>query len=405
MRRTARILLLIYAFTIPWEYSLDLGAPFGNIARIVGLLLLMVAIPAVLQAGKMRTPNALEWLALAMYLWFACTCFWTVDTVTAAAKMRGYAQEMMVVWFLWEFAEDRHELRAILRMWLAGSWVLAALTIVDLSSAAAMAAGQIRFAAIGQDPNDVARFLDLGFPVAALLLDWEPHRPGRALAIGYFPLGVAAVLLTASRGGFFAVVVAMIGCAIVLHRNHFRIVLLGFVALPIVAAALWFLAPHETLGRLATIADQLQSGDLNQRWNIWEAGWHAFVGAPFLGHGVGSFVSAAGLAPIDTAHNTALSILVEAGICGFSLVFAIVAMSIHSVLQMRGTLQTALLTLVSVWIISALVGTVIESRTTWLMFGVIAVAARLTVHPMTRFVTTSASTNELLDDAAVVHAR
>lgn len=405
MRRTARILLLIYAFTIPWEYSLDLGAPFGNIARIVGLLLLMVAIPAVLQAGKMRTPNALEWLALAMYLWFACTCFWTVDTVTAAAKMRGYAQEMMVVWFLWEFAEDRHELRAILRMWLAGSWVLAALTIVDLSSAAAMAAGQIRFAAIGQDPNDVARFLDLGFPVAALLLDWEPHRPGRALAIGYFPLGVAAVLLTASRGGFFAVVVAMIGCAIVLHRNHFRIVLLGFVALPIVAAALWFLAPHETLGRLATIADQLQSGDLNQRWNIWEAGWHAFVGAPFLGHGVGSFVSAAGLAPIDTAHNTALSILVEAGICGFSLAFAIVAMSIHSVLQMRGTLQTALLTLVSVWIISALVGTVIESRTTWLMFGVIAVAARLTVHPMTRFVTTSASTNGLLDDAAVVHAR
>jgi hypothetical protein len=124
--------LLIYAFTIPWEYSLDLGAPFGNIARIVGLLLLMVAIPAVLQAGKMRTPNALEWLALAMYLWFACTCFWTVDTVTAAAKMRGYAQEMMVVWFLWEFAEDRHELRAILRMRLAGSWVLAALTIVDL---------------------------------------------------------------------------------------------------------------------------------------------------------------------------------------------------------------------------------------------------------------------------------
>ena len=405
MRRTARILLLIYAFTIPWEYSLDLGAPFGNIARIVGLLLLMVAIPAVLQAGKMRTPNALEWLALAMYLWFACTCFWTVDTVTAAAKMRGYAQEMMVVWFLWEFAEDRHELRAILRMWLAGSWVLAALTIVDLSSAAAMAAGQIRFAAIGQDPNDVARFLDLGFPVAALLLDWEPHRPGRALAIGYFPLGVAVVLLTASRGGFFAVVVAMIGCAIVLHRNHFRIVLLGFVALPIVAAALWFLAPHETLGRFATIADQLQSGDLNQRWNIWEAGWHAFVGAPFLGHGVGSFVSAAGLAPIDTAHNTALSILVEAGICGFNLAFAIVALSIHSVLQTRGTLRMSLLTLVSVWIISSLVGTVIESRTTWLMFGVIAVAARLTVHPMTRFVTTSASTNELLDDAAVVRAR
>jgi len=213
------------------------------------------------------------------------------------------------------------------------------------------------------------------------------------------------VLLTASRGGFVAVLVAMIGCAIVLHRNHFRIVLLGFVALSIVAAALWFLAPHETLGRFATIADQLQSGDLNQRWNIWEAGWHAFVAAPFLGHGVGSFVSATGLASIDTAHNTALSILVEAGICGFSLAFAIAAVSIHSVLRARGTLRMALLTLISVWIVSSLVGTVIESRTTWLMFGVIAVAARLTVHPKTPLDTTSALTTGPLDDAAVVHAR
>ncbi len=38
MRQAARVLLLIYVFTIPWEYSLDLGAPFGNIARMVGLL-------------------------------------------------------------------------------------------------------------------------------------------------------------------------------------------------------------------------------------------------------------------------------------------------------------------------------------------------------------------------------
>ena len=47
MRRIAWLLLLVFAFAIPWEYSLDLGEPFGNIARIVGLLLLLAAIPAV----------------------------------------------------------------------------------------------------------------------------------------------------------------------------------------------------------------------------------------------------------------------------------------------------------------------------------------------------------------------
>lgn len=405
MRQAARVLLLIYVFTIPWEYSLDLGAPFGNIARMVGLLLLTVTVYVVLLAGKIHTPDPLQWLVLAMYLWLTCTYFWTIEPIVAAAKLRGYAQEMMVVWFLWEFIADHHALRDILRMWLAGSWVLAALTIADFSFAHATAAGQVRFAAVGHDPNDVARFLDLGFPVAALLLDWEPQWPGRVLAIGYIPLGVAAVLLTASRGGFLAALVAMIGCGAVLYRKHFRLVLFGFFALPIVPAAVWFLAPHETLMRLATIGGQLQGGDMNQRLNIWEAGWRAFARAPFLGHGVGSFVRVAGLASIDTAHNTGLSLLVETGIFGFSLAFAILAVSIQSALRMRGTSRTSLLTLISVWMVSSMVGSVLESRTTWLMFGMIALAARLTFQQGKRVPTMSPSTKRVPDDAAIVRAR
>jgi len=58
MRKAAWGLLLVFVFTIPWEYSLDLGDPLGNVARIAGLVLLLVAIPAVLQAGRLRTPCA-----------------------------------------------------------------------------------------------------------------------------------------------------------------------------------------------------------------------------------------------------------------------------------------------------------------------------------------------------------
>ena len=53
-----------------------------------------------------------------------------------------------------------------------------ALTLANFSSPEAIAAGQIRFVAEGQDPNDVARYLDLGFPLAALLLNSEPRWPG-----------------------------------------------------------------------------------------------------------------------------------------------------------------------------------------------------------------------------------
>jgi len=377
MRKIAWVLLLLFAFAIPWEYSLDLGEPLGNVARVVGLLLLLVSIPAVLQAGRLRTPGPLQWLVLAFYLWFCCSYFWTIEPLVTLERIRGFFQEMMIVWLVWEFADSPRDLRALLRATVAGSWVLAALTVANLASPEAIAAGQIRFAAVGQDPNDVARFLDLGFPLAALLLNSESRWPARLLALGYLPLGLVAVLLTASRGGFLAAVVALAGCALLLLRSHARGVIAGTLALPVIATALWFSVPHETLERLATIPAQLQGGDLNQRLNIWSAGWHAFVRAPWFGTGAGSFVSAAGLSPIDTAHNTALSILVSGGLCAFSLAVGIVALAARSAMQTHGPLRLALATALLVWVITSLVATVEESRTTWLLLGMIALAGRL----------------------------
>ena len=382
MRKIAWGLLLFFAFAIPWEYSLDLGEPLGNVARIIGLLLLLVAIPAILQAGRLRTPGPMQWLVLALYLWFCCTYFWTIEPQATLDKMRGCFQEMMIVWIVCEFAESSGDLRSLLRAYVAGSWVLAALTVANLASAEAIAAGQVRFVAVGQDPNDVARFLDLGFPLAALLLCSERRWPGRLLALGYLPLGLVAVVLTAARGGLLAAVVALAGCALLLgryYKSHTKGLLAGVAALPAIAAALWFAVPHETFQRLATIPEQLQGGGLNQRWKIWTAGWHAFVRAPLFGTGAGSFVGAAGLDPLDTAHNTALSILVGGGLCAFFLAVAIVALAVRSTLQTRGPLRLAMATTLLVWIVMSLVATVEESRTTWLLFGLIALTGRLAI--------------------------
>lgn len=379
MRRIAWVLLLLFAFAIPWEYSLDLGEPLGNIARIMGVLLILAAVPAVLQAGRLRTPGALQWLALAFFLWFCCTYFWTIDPQATLEKIRAYFQETMIVWLVWEFAESPRDLCWLLRAYVAGSWVLAGLTVADLGSAAAIAAGQIRFTAAGQDPNDVARFLDLGFPLAALLFNSERRWPGRLLALGYLPLGLVAVLLTASRGGFLAAVVSLAGSGLLLAYGHPRRVLAGALALPATIAAVWFTIPRATFERLATIPEQLQSGNLNQRLDIWIAGWHAFIQAPWVGTGAGSFVVAAGMNPLDTAHNTTLSILVSGGLCAFFLAMAIVALAARSILQTFGPLRLALATALTVWFVTSLVATVEESRTTWLLLGVIALAGRLAV--------------------------
>jgi O-antigen ligase len=367
-------MLLAFAFAVPWEYSLDIGEPFGNIARIAGLVLVLTAIPAVLLSRRIRPPGPLQWLVLALFLWFCCTGFWTIEPQATWARLRGYSQVMMPVWLVWEFAENAVDLRNLLRACVAGSWVLAALTIASLASPEA---GQIRFAAEGQDPNDVARFLDLGFPMAALLLDGESRWPGKLLAYGYLPIGFAGVLLTASRGGLLAALVALAGCALLMARRHSRALLAGVMSLPVIAAAFWFLVPRETVDRILTIPEQLAYGDLNQRLNIWQAGWHAFLHAPFVGAGAGTFVAAAGLSPIDTAHNTALAVAVEGGIVALILASAIVGICARSLFDIRGPVRIALATALMVWALTSVVASVEVSRTTWLLLALIALAGRL----------------------------
>jgi len=377
MRRLAWSLLLLFAFAIPWEYSLDLGAPLGNIARIVGLALLLAAVPALCENGRLRTPGPLQWLVLAFYLWFCCSAFWTVDRAATLITVRGYFQVMMIVWLVGEFAASAEDLRALLRACVAGSWVLAVLTVANLASPEAIAEGQIRFSASGQDPNDVARFLVLSLPLAALLWTSEIHWPWRLLAAGYLPLSLVGVLLTGSRGGFLAVLAALVGSGFLLARLDLRKVMAGTLALPVIAAAFWLAVPHATLGRLATISEQLGGGDLNQRLNIWESGWHVFVRAPFFGTGAGTFVAAAGLAPIDTAHNTVLSITVTGGLVALFLAAAILASVLWSTLQTRGPVRWAMATALVAWVITSLASTVEANRTTWLLLSLIALAGRL----------------------------
>jgi len=376
MRRIAWGLLLLFVFAIPWEYSMDLGEPMGNIARLAGLAVLLAAVPAVLELRRLRAPVPMQILVLAFYLWLCCTYFWTIEPLATLDKLRGFFQEMMIVWLVWELSDSAADLRALLRACVAGSWVLALLTVANFATAEAIAT-QIRFVAEGQDPNDVARFLDMSLPLAALLLNSERRWGWRLLAGGYLPVGLVAVLLTASRGGFLAALVALAGSGLLLGRAHARKVLAATMALPPAALVLWFMVPHGTFERLATIGEQIQGGDLNQRLNIWQAGWKAFAHAPFIGSGAGSFVNAAGTAPIDSAHNTALSIAVTGGLCALFLAAGIVAAAIWAIRLTHGPLRWALGTALVVWLITSLVATVEENRTTWLLLGLIALAGRL----------------------------
>jgi O-antigen ligase len=375
MRTAARALLLLFVFAIPWEYSLDFGAPWGNVARLAGLALLAVAIPAILQAGRVRALSPLQWAPILLFAYLGATYLWSIEPEVTLGRLPGYLQELMIVWLVGELIDSKDDLHNLFRAWVAGCAVLAGLT---LSSAvlALRGAEQVRFFAAGQDPNDTARFLALGLPIAALLANWSASQRKRRISLLYIPFGVIAILATASRGGFLTMLVALVGCVVLMARTRrFRVLHMFVPLLALVAAAL-LMIPRNSLLRIASIAEQANGGDLNQRVNIWQEGWNAFQRAPLLGHGAGTFVAASGLSSIDTAHNTALSVLVEGGILGLAIGVGIFVCSIAMAKSLKGSLRVALLTMLIAWAVASFVGTTGESRTTWLLFAVIAAAIR-----------------------------
>lgn len=379
MRRITWVLLIAFVFAMPWEYSLDFGPSAGDIARLLGLAVLLFAIPSILQTRSMRMPGPVQWITLGVFAWFCLTLFWSVNPDATMIKLRGYFQELMIVWLLWEFVSTAEDLRIILRTWLAGSWVLAGLTTFTFVTATA--ANRIRFMPIGQDPNDVARYLDLALPIAAYLLIAEDRWHWRLHALGYFPLALAAVILTASRAGVLVAVIALMGSCLLLVMRYPRGFFASFLALGALSIGFLFTVPEGTIGRIATTLAQLNGGDLNQRANIWQAGWTAFTEAPLTGTGAGTFVEASGLSPIDTAHNTALSVAVEGGLIALMLGTSIAAFALLSTWTARQPLRGALLTAFAVWLCLSMVGTTGESRKTWLLFGVMALAGRLCARP------------------------
>jgi len=366
----------MFVFAIPWEYSLDFGQPIGNIARLAGLAVAAVTLLAVAQKGRIQRFSPQHWAILGFFLWTCASAVWSLDPITSLTRLPGYAQELMVFALAWELVDSAEDWLALLRSWLAGSWVLALLTLASLFTLRDDTQAQARFYATGQDPNDVARFLCLCLPVAALAYALDQSRAGRLFSGGYFFVSLAAVVATASRGGILAALVGLMGSAYVLRRR-LQPRWWAIASAGIAAAVLVWLIPPETYLRIFTITDQFSGGDLNQRTVIWSWGWSAFERAPLLGHGAGTFVAAAGLAPFDTAHNTFLSVLVEYGIAGLALFILILILALQACHRLEPVQRAALFTMVAIWLISALVGTVAESRSTWLMFGVIAVADRL----------------------------
>lgn len=201
-----------------------------------------------------------------------------------------------------------------------------------------------------------------------------PSRARLANAAPFVGAGLVfavCLLATASRGGFVAAATGLLAFAtlqIFSGRTKLSRASLAAVAALLMGAFLLAFTGEELIARIMG-----KGWELDTRRDVFEAHWQAFKGAPWMGHGLGTFDTlnrllldagnASDIWNVRAAHNVYLTWLEQAGMLGALPMFATVAALL--VMSARSALR--------------------RTRMTAILFSLIAAAVVVLVHGLTDF--------------------
>jgi probable O-glycosylation ligase (exosortase A-associated) len=162
--------------------------------------------------------------------------------------------------------------------------------------------------------NDFAQIVDMFLPFPMLLFSHVRKAFHKLIFAGMVALGLMALVMTGSRGGFLG----LLAVFFVLTWRSSRKVVLVFMAIIIIGAGLIF-APPTYLERIQSITEYEEDQSASDRIEAWKAGLRMFQSSPLTGVGAGCFNASSeqyGFEHDLVAHNTFVSVLAEMGAVG-----------------------------------------------------------------------------------------
>lgn len=373
--RLAFIGVLFFALVLPIE-NVPLIPSVPSLSSFAGILMALSAIPAFLTRGgiSLRKPSAIVLLMTAYVVWAFAGLLWSLDRPATIVYVTTFVQLLVFMLLVSQVCLTVQARRALQQAYILGCF-LAVFDAVRNFYLGNEAVYQ-RFAVSNTDPNDYALALALGIPLA-----WDLFSSGkgwpRFLNLAYLPVALAAIVLSASRGGAVAAAIGLLAVPIGiarLDRAGKRILVL--IAVLTAAAVPFFWEEIEStvgsnLERLSTIGNEISNGTLNERSEIWAIGMSAFANRPLIGVGGGAFPAAiereSGLH--ELAHNTYVSIAVELGAVGFTIFIAILVVAVAPLVLGLRVRTTPGLLLVLVLLIGILSLTWEFRKATWLVIA------------------------------------
>ncbi len=334
MQKLAYYALLAYVFSIPWENVITIPG-VGTLSRYIGILAVGISLIAILLSGSFKMHRVHVW-GLLFVLFSAISFWWTVDTEETLIRVPQYGLLFAFFWALFSIIETPLQVRQILIAYVLGAYIACSATIQNFLSGTTVV--YQRYAAANFDPGDLSFVLALAIPMSwYLALTKENSR--LVWVYRLYPLvAIAVILLTAARAGLLGVAVGLGFMAITLPRASGQVKVMATAA---VLLALWVIPafiPQESIDRLATLGDEISSGSLNDRTNIWTAGLDVFSQHLLIGTGAGTFGADMEDHPWfrrwTAPHNLFVGISAEMGIVGLFILFMILSGVFLCILQM-----------------------------------------------------------------------
>jgi O-antigen ligase len=376
----AFVSLWLLVFAMPWEDAVTI-AGFGTSVRLIGMIAVGLGVLAIMERGRVRRPAAGHVILALFVLQAAASYMWSLFPEGTLTESFTYIQLFMMVWLIWELAPGTQQQTRLMQAYVLGTLVSAIDTAYQFLSHQESA--YQRYAGARLDANDLGLIMALSIPVSYYLLirskGWMVWVYGLQLV-----LAGTTVLLTASRGGTLASLVALSIVPLTHARLTAgqRIAVLLMVSLLISGAVLF--VPSTSWERLSTMPDEFAQGTFTGRTIIWKAGWEIFRGHPFLGIGANAFrpivsrvlaepirLDQSALPAAPPAHNTFLSVLVEQGVVGLALFCAMLGVLSLSLRALPAFPQKLWIVCMGVWMVGVSSLTWEMRKPTWFFFGLL----------------------------------
>jgi O-antigen ligase len=371
----AYVSLLLFIFSIPWELLLLLPG-LGTGSRLMGMVVFPLCLIAIVTSGRISLPWPVALLAAFVAL-AAISLSWTYDVQGGVINLQTYAQLLLMTWAATQLIDSETKLHGAFLAYVVGSYVAAMATVHAYVTGVFRSYG--RYTAEEMDPNDAALRLAVAIAMAGYL---AMCRRGwwRLLAIGFIPLGIYGVLLSASRAGFLAMLIAAsLPVLLLLRPRHFgKAVLLGLAGFTVVWVVMVNYVPESVWNRIGTIGSEITEGSFSGRISIWSAGLDVINEAPIFGVGISSYDEAMErmVGRGRSAHNGFLAIAAEHGVVGLVLVVATWALVGREILSMATRERRAWFVILAVLLVAVMSINWEMKKISWLLAALALVHAR-----------------------------